>query len=56
MKYCPDCKAEVENTPEELGCIMCEHCCPDHDYIYHHDRRGHFCAYCDKQRGHDEDI
>ena len=44
---CIICRASISGVG---AARVCEEHCPDHDYEYDRDRRGHFCRWCDAQR------
>lgn len=47
--HCAKCRKELGGGPVDGSPAWCEDCCPDHDFEYDRDRRGHFCKHCDMQ-------
>lgn len=47
---CEACGAEVDCYPDPPAPAYCEECCPDHDYQYDRDERGHICTVCGGRR------
>lgn len=53
--HCHVCGKETDTAPDPPALTVCEEHCPDHDYRYERELRGHYCLTCGKERSADYD-